>query len=96
MAEAIGQEYKFNSARLEFEKHKGAGKPIHKHTYNTSRLKDTAILGLKGAYDSVPRNRLVEVHSKKLSKTRLKMIRTMLQEMKTRTCEDITEPKGKM
>lgn len=89
MSEAIRQKYKFNSVQLRFQKHIGPEIPIHRHIYNAAELEYSAILGLKAVYDSVPRERLVEVLAKRLSKNTVKMVSTMLQEIKTLSSGDI-------
>lgn len=59
-------EYELYSAQLGFQKRTGAETAIHTHIYNAPRLKFTAILDLKAAYDLVHRKELVEVLAKEL------------------------------
>lgn len=51
-------------------------------------------MDLKAACDSVPREKLVKVLAKKLRKITVEMVKTMLQEMKSRTSGYISKTEG--
>ena len=58
---SIRKEYKFRAAQLGFQEHTGTETAIHRHSANLiAKPRYTAVLDLKDAYGSVPRDLLMQ------------------------------------
>ena len=90
----IRKEYKFHAAQLGFQEHTGTETSIVRHGANlNAKLRYTAVLDLKDAYGSVPRDLLMQRVRTCLSKHTADQIALQLQPMTICTKND---PSGTM
>ena len=91
----IREEYTFHPTQLGFREKAGTETAILRHAAGTENgFKYTAVLDLKGAYPSVPRDKLMETVKTKLSARTASMIALELQPQEIFTKGDVTGTTG--
>ena len=93
----IRKEYTFHPTQLGFREQAGTETAILRHAASTAQgFSHTAVLDLKGAYPSVPRDLLMETVHNKLSPSIASMIALELQPQTITTKGDITGATGQV
>lgn len=90
IAKEIQSVYQFNNLQLGFQEHTGVETAIIRHIAQVDKMKISAILDLKGAYDSVPRKRLMDIVKQRLPKKLHGTIAMTLRPLKITTKDDKT------
>lgn len=90
----IRKEYQFHPTQLGFQQGTGTETAIVRHVANAQHAPYAAILDLKQAYDSVPRNILMEVVTRKLKENPAHMVALTLQKIDITTNGDEIETRG--
>lgn len=88
IAKIIRKNYKFHECQLGFREGTGAETAIIRHIQSAQRMEVTAVLDLKAAYDSVPRDQLYKVAQKSQRGEVMSMIGFALQPVRTITQGD--------
>lgn len=96
IAMEIRGSYEFDDMQLGFQPETGTETAIVRHVANGVHLKMSAVLDLKGAYDSVPRDRMMEACRKKLPRNVVAKISHTLQPDTIITKGDDTGFEGKV
>lgn len=90
----ISSEYRNNENQLGFQRITGTETAILRHLYLGQKLGYTAVLDLKSAYDTVPRDRLVNETQRVLKANTCSMVTAVLQPMQISTVNDVTDTTG--
>lgn len=84
----VHAQYKMSENQLGFRQGMGTETAIVRHIKNARTMKLSAVLDLKSAYDTVPRDTLHTVLKKCLDNNTLSMVNVVLQPMTVRTQGD--------
>lgn len=90
----VRKEYKFHPSQLGFRPKTGTETAIIRHIAQGGHMPITAILDLKGAYDNIPRDKLMKVLEQKLQRTTRAMIKMALGPSVIQTKGDESKKKG--
>lgn len=90
----IRREYRFHQTQLGFQPETGTETAIVRHIDKGRRLPIAAVLDLKGAYDNIPRDKLVTVLEQRLTDTTAAMVTTTLRPGRIRTKGDASQRTG--
>lgn len=96
IAKIIRRQYTFRDSQLGFRHGTGTETALVRHISNSRQLKETAVLDLKGAYDSVPRNRLCQTLKNRVDHNTLNMINLTLQTVNIKTQGDESGHEGQV
>lgn len=94
LALQIRREYNFHDSQLGFQRVTGTETAIIRHIQNAQRLRWTAILDLRQAYPSMPRERLTALVHQRLSRNVARMINGALQPLRIVTRGDKSATEG--
>lgn len=94
IASIIKKQYKFSEWQLGFQAGVGTENAIIRHIGNAEAMDISAVLDLRSAYDSVPREHLYKVAESSLERRTMNMIGFCLQPVKATTQGDRSKTKG--
>lgn len=94
IAMAIRKDYRFSDCQLGFRIGTGTETAIVRHIANAEKMGITAVLDLKSAYDSVPRDKLIATVKSRTNPTILAAVQSMLQPVRIKTQGTTTQKTG--
>lgn len=86
----IRKHYKFSPEQLGFQPETGTETAIVRHVAQSEQMPYTAVLDFKAAYDSVPRDNLMQTLTEQLPGNLTKAIAMTLQDLNVETIDDNT------